>query len=1541
MPVTHVRIVMLEMFTIVTIEYVYFHCCAGSYLHEFEEHYSEVVRNQASVTLKITKCTTIGPPRVGKTCFKNLLTGQQWDMQAGTPSTDVMAAPEWVECYSLEEDQTEELWKLVSREQQQGTLLRAVNQLTTKYSDAFPETTAKLRSDAFPETSAKLRSDAFPDTSAKPRGDAPPTATGKPSDDASPTTTAKVCGARPTTTSKPSGDPPTATAKPSGAPCTATAKPSGAPPTATPKPSGAPPTATAKPSGAPPTATAKPSGDPLAIKQFDTHHVTPPSSVTHAATASSAVKVPATVWQALNALSCACSQKELEHLLKDKKGKVLGETRLIHFIDTGGQAIYHDVHPVLITSPSVYLVVFSLKELYLKSDKEQLDYFRSDLIQRPLRSIYTFGMKNPLEEHLQFRPEAPTIFIIGTHLDHISRESDCEKILATLHSLISREIANKPYRKLVRYDPKGRSFWAVDNTLAGKEQEEGVKTCISTLRKLVQDSSMEISVKVPLPWMLLKLVMDSKGVLCCKYSELLKEALIRGYVREDSAAADLDSMLRLFHILGLFYHKVPSECKKEDSLVFIDPNCLYSATSDLLMAAKEEVESSSKGQHQRQTGITGEIEEHQHRSQAVTEKKGEELVGMTDRQQMLESGRIVMMEKVLQGMQDNIEIMKQEMEAVQQDVLGIMARLDQESTEVVLKTLHDQLKEMGQKYKNEILECQGAMSVEEKRQLFIGGLVNGLASFVKALLCDSIRKSNVHHVWEDLDKAVRGMKKQCISRSIHKDDTDQFLSLLSDLRIVAHTKSMDRYVIPAALPKVPWSETFAGSAEPILVTVESKSIISACYLPSGLFCCLISELVTGLGWTVIPLGRTHVAFTHVDVPGKVHVMENPSYIEINLESEISQQELALACRTVRRSIHDGLVRVYINRFGDSTAGPTLEESLIWGFLCERGSSDEVHIAAFHEDGGYWKECTCCHVMEEVTPAQLLWASSGLSPSQLTGDVDFRLTKCITIRIQDVGAQTQLKPVQNWVQYMQYVTPEQVRCLIMSKKSDWKFASDILLCINLPNHQVYPLPLLITPVTCVYVVAFDLPEEEEEEENVLKEIHDMLKELYTSSSHEELMMKESDDEGLNEDITPKVFLVGLQKEKAERSGFAQHLSHMLKMRSYECLLIFPAGGDPYWSNPGADLSVNCNAALLSTIQRYCFCQPTRFIRQALICHCEMLQKFEGSLYVSFEDVEAKMADVVSGITEDSNVEEFLKVLHCFGLIFYRSLPNLKQSENIVVLQPQYLYQLFEKAQELGKQRDAMTIAELLMTSQMPKRVWKWFQAVCISMGLVIEEWYENQAEYIYVMGLNSECDTPLHAYCVDHILVSYRSQQFVQRQRDCFLPSLLFPAFVTNFLKELKVYVMEQNQGTRRRDPHSIVKKRHHWSVRIHVSEQPLTEIHIVEQDSFIEIGLQQFNIRTFNQTHEEQKEKLQHFCQDIRTVVSKSAEYAVVHLRLNKLSIHYGFHICHSESGKAVNCFGEFHPEDNTLVCFCDPPVRQEASVQQQIWFSSVELTEV
>ena len=474
------------------------HLCAGLDVLKFQEQYSEMVRNQASVTLKITKCTTIGPPRIGKTCFKNLLIGQEWDMEAGTASTDVMEAPEWVECYSLEDGGAEDLWELVSKEQQKGELIRAVNESTIN--------------------STQL--------------------TATPSD-----------------------------------------------------------------------AAATPSGTESRIKHDSAH---PPTFKRDAARKS------ATVWQALKALAGVCSREALQDFLKDKQGKVLGKRRLIYFIDTGGQSIYHDIHPVLITSPSIYLVVFSLKDFKEKNYEGRLRYFRSDLIQRPLRSIYTLGRKIPkVENYLQLQPGAPKIFIVGTHLDEIPRNSQGH-FLDELHKMIEEEISSKPYRHFVQYDLKGLSFWAVDNRQAGKEQDEDTKEYISTLRRKIRDKSMEMPVKVPLPWMLLKMVLDGLGVRYCKYSQLLEEARSRGYVREDSPDADLDIMLKVFNALGLIYHKVPSGCKKEDSLVFIDPGFLYSATSDFLMAAKEEIEDSSEeGPHQTQAASTTETEDGQGDSEEV------------------------------------------------------------------------------------------------------------------------------------------------------------------------------------------------------------------------------------------------------------------------------------------------------------------------------------------------------------------------------------------------------------------------------------------------------------------------------------------------------------------------------------------------------------------------------------------------------------------------------------------------------------------------------------------------------------------------------------------------------------------------------------------------------------------------------------------------------------------------------------------------------------------------------------------------------------
>ena len=129
-----------------------------------------------------------------------------------------------------------------------------------------------------------------------------------------------------------------------------------------------------------------------------------------------------------------------------------------------------------------------------------------------------------------------------------------------------------------------------------------------------------------------------------------------------------------------------------------------------------------------------------------------------------------------------------------------------------------------------------------------------------------------------------------------------------------------------------------------------------------------------------PHGRTHVAFTHKGLNGKVHVVEHESYIEINIESEASLEELTVTCQSIREKIHKHVVNVYENLYSDPTVGTTFEESLVWGFQCKEHPDDDTHIAAFRriDDEQCWTECLLeSWNVQDVELKQLVWFSSEL------------------------------------------------------------------------------------------------------------------------------------------------------------------------------------------------------------------------------------------------------------------------------------------------------------------------------------------------------------------------------------------------------------------------------------------------------------------------------------------------------------------------------------------------------------------------------------
>ena len=283
----------------------------------------------------------------------------------------------------------------------------------------------------------------------------------------------------------------------------------------------------------------------------------------------------------LQLLNDAYSDKEKEFRTKLQQVQQ-SETRshreqIIHFIDTGGREIYHDVHPVLITSPSVYLLVFSLKDL---RNNPSVDFMSHDLLVKALRSIQTLGTKGPVnDEYLKLHPEYTKIFIVGTHLDQINSK-ECDKFLQMVHDKVEANLKNKPYSDYVCYDTNGRSFWSVDNTQAGNAVDQEY---YNNLRDGIQSKSTTIEVTLPPSWYLLEHFTHQQK--CLFYLDLEEFSAEHGFIRKEHFSTVVD----LFHILGFFYYKKPRGYTEEKSVIFTDPNLLYRMTSELLQKIKKEL----------------------------------------------------------------------------------------------------------------------------------------------------------------------------------------------------------------------------------------------------------------------------------------------------------------------------------------------------------------------------------------------------------------------------------------------------------------------------------------------------------------------------------------------------------------------------------------------------------------------------------------------------------------------------------------------------------------------------------------------------------------------------------------------------------------------------------------------------------------------------------------------------------------------------------------------------------------------------------------
>ena len=538
-----------------------------------------------------------------------------------------------------------------------------------------------------------------------------------------------------------------------------------------------------------------------------------------------------------------------------------------------------------------------------------------------------------------------------------------------------------------------------------------------------------------------------------------------------------------------------------------------------------------------------------------------------------------------------------------------------------------------------------------------------------------------------------------------------------------------------------------------------------------------------------------------------------------------------------------------------------------------------------------------------------------------------VTKCVTIR--DFAPEDSSGPPEKWVNCFSVTSPtRQALC----KPSDWELAdtSHVLLYIDVPNQQPYHLPMLITPVLCVYLITFDLRYQEES----LSKIHSVMKNVYTISS-----FTTADGE---EELCPKVLLVGMHAdivEAEDRGLFTQKLNRRLEKMPYN-RLVERGGDEPFWAVDGGDLCLSGTDPLSKQIQSYgSRCQAE--VHQWIKHHHELQEKLKDAPCIPYDVLKEEVANVSSD-PKSLKFDEFLQFLHNYGFIVYRSVEKEEvadkdkkgESDKVVLLRPQYLCDLFAKVQELSQKRDRTTIADLLSSTaactESSAKHKKWFQRICIDLGLVFEVAKPVRSDYVFLMSLKPGPNSPPHdLYSVPPLLVTFKdSGEAIEGE--CLLPSHFFAAFVTEFIR-----CPALTQGSRLQKP----KQPKVESMEQHYMQVSIgsTYVHVVEREFCIEIGLQQLEVRGWSTSRDRMVQSLQSFCKRIRKAVTDAAGNIMQRQKLTQSSLCYGFYHLHETEDGPLDSFGEYMPrtdeEEPILQCSCCVPGVQPTTPLQEIWF--------
>ena len=292
----------------------------------------------------------------------------------------------------------------------------------------------------------------------------------------------------------------------------------------------------------------------------------------------------------------------------------LSDAHLLQFLDCGGQLAYHDILPLFVNIPAIYLNVFNVTEELTKCPIDELCSTEGNTMyaaksalsvaEMVTRSVMT--VRSLADRKVPLLPDVaceskPRVTLVGTHLDKVD-EKDADEKLKASNEILKKALQLKAHHLERAIIPNKKSqlmFFPVNNKLYVDKSHQSHKHCkckhccaTKNLKERITKQAMEDAVKVDVPvrwylYQLLELSQSKKPFY--SYCELYERCRAEGSVTD---VGDFHAMVTYFHALGLLIHLCGADvAHTEESacLVFTNPSHLFENISKLYLVQFEEV----------------------------------------------------------------------------------------------------------------------------------------------------------------------------------------------------------------------------------------------------------------------------------------------------------------------------------------------------------------------------------------------------------------------------------------------------------------------------------------------------------------------------------------------------------------------------------------------------------------------------------------------------------------------------------------------------------------------------------------------------------------------------------------------------------------------------------------------------------------------------------------------------------------------------------------------------------------------------------------